>query len=495
MSQTTIPLAYTLTASAPVLPPPLPAGPLFGASAVIPPRRRASGELSPLRLRPLAPDHVPDGPVYAWSPVALECTEDARVISPDQRSRLASYSGPLDSDENPWIGWAVQLQDACAPTVAETIKRYVDRHETLRIAFSSGVAHTGRQLVAPGAQWEPRLIADGADACASYATIAAHLATTIGPDGWPPFAFITIGELGVEPGELVLLGAFDHICYDGLSAYSALTEVPGIHAGVIEGQQPPPAAPSHVDHAHDQAMSCAALSRDDVRLQPWWDVVHSEAFTALPAPLQAEPGRNYPQLVDHLFIADKDMSDAFAHLMKQKGLSQASAFSAVLLRALAVQGNPELALLISQHGRPSREWATAAGWFASVSPVRLAVEHTGSIEQIAGHLQQSGRSGAAHTPLATVSDLLGVPVEPALVLSYVCGPQLEGYSGWNASQARLLISNAPPGHQIHAWVSRMDEGTWLDIRYPRTENARQWVTQLTMTMQELVEASLRDGRI
>ncbi|MGK5548537.1 hypothetical protein ACSNOH_27960 [Streptomyces sp. URMC 127] len=78
----------------------------------------------------------------------------------------------------------------------------------------------------------------------------------------------------------------------------------------------------------------------------------------------------------------------------------------------------------------------------------------------------------ADVPLARVAELLGVPLRPRFMVSYMDFRRVPGARHWGEWRAAALRSRRVDAHEVYLWVNRSFEGVYLSFRYPDTVRGR-----------------------
>ncbi len=457
-----------------------------------------------LRIGPLTDRDVAAGEVTAWVPTTgtleaiLDVAVDPRRPSYEQLHRLRStHADPAPDAPNPWIAFGVRLPGADGSSVAETLHRYVDRHETLRssLLLSPGGDVVRRTLPAGSVRFERRPLGRTRTPAQTRRVLEDYLGRQTHPLSWPSYAFVTVGHPDPPHVDAVtLFGAFDHLVYDGYSTYNDLSKVPESHAAVLRGEPAGAPAASHVDFSDAEHTRWAGLGVDDPQLDPWREIVDEHGVVAPPPEATGvRRGDLLPHALFSLPVASRADSEAFARLMGASGHSSAMAFTALLVQAIADLGEPTVRCLFSVHGRPDPAAAESTGWYARLAPLRIdltgALDLGDSAERT--HAAWRRSTDASELPLPLVAQTLGRPLHPCLVVSYIYGERLPGHHIWPRYQSRTFVGAVRPSDQIHLWISRMPEGTSLDIRIPDLPQTASWAGSVAARMHERLSAVLQ----
>lgn len=443
-----------------------------------------------MRVTPMTPQHLRAGPLTLFAPTHATLTRmataplDPRRLSYDQRDRARSAAADRNLEHldpplpSPWIGLTVDLAGASPDSVAETLRRFVTKHESLR----SGITLT------PAGDEERRTIAGHAyDVIASplglgtteenFTRLQHVFAATTSATQWPAHGFATISDPTRPDLPTRLVIAVDHSTYDGLSAYLNLAELPTIHDAVLKCEAPDQPAISFVDFAEQERSLGDFMSPEEPRLQPWRRLVgHGRELPGLPPSMGVARGEPHPHAMVSLTVATPEESDTYAQVAHREGQTAPMAFTGLLAAGLAAQGDRVIRCLFSTHGRPCRESMASVGWYAAVAPMVIDLNNAHRLDEImtiTANSWQEAQPGSV-IPLGLAADLLGHPVTPALVISYIHGERIAGHERWRSTSAQIVVGDVPPSDQVHVWINRMPEGTTFDIRLPDTDRCHEW---------------------
>lgn len=439
-----------------------------------------------MQLGPMHPHHLPPGALSIWQAHDVHLENDDRRPAPDQRWRALGHAS-AEAGANPWLAWQVRLPHATHDSVARAMQAYVQRHGSLTCALAvDGASVTRQRLVSP-ARWAVGRTQPDQRGEENHAAVTAHFDAVATPLGWPTFGFVTIGDLDGSEAGVLLVAGFDHVAYDGLSGYQAMVEVHALHEALLAGAAlPPEPAPSHVDHAHEQAEREPVLAQCPDRMAAWRAIMDGDDLAGLPSASGVARGERHEHTHLNLWIASAEETDEFAARVKARGLPAGVALSALLLRAIAALGDTHIRCLYSVHGRAGADWMGSAGWFAGVIPLEVRLEDVDSVTQCIEKVAQSAKraTAAGGLSLPTVSEAVGRPLAPSMVLSYVSGSSFPGHARWAELECSTYIAPPPASDQMHAWITRMPSGTTLDVRAPGTDSCLRWLQTLSELMRE-----------
>nr|WP_257907724.1 hypothetical protein [Janibacter limosus] len=221
---------------------------------------------------------------------------------PDQRPPSHDQLGRLHEDpdgSNRWsarIGLSVLLPDATTESVGRTLTEWFRQHESLRSHLTLDDEQPHRRTLAPEHVDFTPVVLGGHDPEALRELLTHEFHTRCRPTRRPACALFTVE---VEHGH-VLHAAFDHITFDGLSAYAAVGHLAGLHTAVVNEVHRPHTSPSHVDPAATEIAVCEDVDTGDERLGPRRDFLRGGRIPAAPAASGIDPeGRYDHDLVRH----------------------------------------------------------------------------------------------------------------------------------------------------------------------------------------------------
>ena len=475
-----------------------------------------------MRIAELSPAAISAGRVVTWtmSPATLAAARsqplDPRPVTANQEAHLVNSARrgaadaadlrrpggdvrvvgePVtgrDADSAPWIGLGVQLAGATEHSVPAALHRFIERHETLRsvicLDHADGTAGTDgtdgtrparRTVPAAAIELVPTDLGQIDDPAAAYARVSEHLAQHTDPLRWPSYGFVTVAA----DGDVTLYAAWDHLHFDGFSMVIALCELPVIHADVVSARTCSlPAAGSFADYAAQERAACAGLTRDDARMEPWIKLLADDGgLPGLPAATGVAIDDRLPQRTRSIPLATPARSQAFADHAASQGIAPSTAFLAVLLAQIAETDDGHFAGLLSTHNRAQARWLNAVGWFAGLAPVAISFGGATDLSTICALTEQARQASqaAAELPFSLVNQVLGVPLVPTLVVSYLDVRRVPGHDVWSTTRCQGYLGRVMPSAGMHIWLNRYhDEGLLLEVRGPDTDRCNAWVGQL-----------------
>lgn len=443
---------------------------------------------------PLTTADVPAGHLRLWAPTASSLSALA-VALPDLRR--PSYDQEMRVHEDPageapvsaWIGLRTLLGATTPSDVGETLTRFVAQHESLRSSFTVGGAGILRRtLAAYDLRFEPL---DCGELTAEQACtiLTEHFFRVCRPTGMPPYAFATVET---DRGAY-LYAAFDHVSFDGLSAYNAIAALAALHAEVRRGDPVPPPMPSYADIGESERRVGESLSPTDPRLDVWRAFFSAGRTPDAPHSSGVIRGERYDHELVTQPIATASAVSQLTETWRARSVSSGVLWTALLLEALAdpVRSATTVSTMISTHNRPSPAWLGSMGWFAGVAPLQL---HVAPETTINGWIHQCAlawrpAAAAGGFPLPLVARALGVNVEPTLVLSLIDSSRIMGHERWADLEGRIFLGEVAPNGQIHVWLSLLPDGAYLTTRLPIAEGSHPWIERGADRMRRLTAAA------
>ena len=406
---------------------------------------------------------------------------DPRPPSYDQLGRL--HEDPDGEAEwSAWIGLSVLLPEATTESVRQTLTEWFRQHESLRsqLRLVDGEP-VRRTLEAEDVAFTPAPLGEH-DADELRELLQREFNAGCRPTRQPACVFFTVAA---EHGH-VLHAAFDHITFDGLSAYSGVGAIAGLHTAIISGMHEPQTSPSYVDSTAPEISFGESTTPDDPRLEPWRDFVRSGSVPGAPPESTIDPGASYDHGLVRHEICDGDLAARLDLCYATEGIPTGMLWTAILMQAIG--GDPHV--LMSTHGRPSSLWIESVGWFAGVAPLALSLPADAETRDwvVEGNRVWREVAPAAALPLGLVQSLLEVPMEPQIVLSIIDGSRIDGHEWWRTLGSRIHLGDVPPSSQTHVWLTILPEGVSLVTRLPEAPDSRTWLDGVAERFARIVEA-------
>ncbi|WP_286930940.1 MULTISPECIES: condensation domain-containing protein [Aeromicrobium] len=446
---------------------------------------------------------VPAGDIHLWVPRSstlrafATAPPDPRPVTPDQQRRLdiASLPRHVDDEVNPWIGLRATLHGADFVSLAGTLRRFCARHESLRCMFvrRDDGSYERRIVDAELIGFQPRHVGHFADPGEAFDAVMAELDDLTGPLSWPAATVITVTD---ENGDITVFAAFDHVTFDGYSAYLTMGELKlHLEAELNHAPLPTPVG-SYVDFAVEQRAIQDAITVDSPALEPWRRA--ADATGNLPG-LPRGTGVRRGDLIQHRMryptFAGPRLSKAFHRWCERNDVPPALAFTAVLLRAMvAEEPDDRLTVLMSTHNRHRQEWHQAIGWFSGIVPMTVDMGRDLPLTELARRTAEAWQFArtAETIPLPLANQLLGTTMRPAAVVSFLDSRHCPGRDGWEEMDSTVFLGEVEPSDEMHLWVNSMPYGTELVHRTPDTPPCIEWLDRVMNRMREQMVAVTRE---
>lgn len=442
---------------------------------------------------------LPDGPLRLtlWSAgpevsgVIAESSVDERPLTSDQYGRLCQAFGPQTDDGSaPWIAVTTRLEHATEASIAGMWRRFIDRHESLRATYEGASTADGawsftRRVLPPGqTTLVPTDLGTYADRQSAWAAITREFARQALPSNWPAAALITVQD----GPDAIVFAAFDHVTFDGYSAYLTVDELPHLHRCELQDVATVAPAGSYLDFAVSQRSAQEALTVDSECLTPWRTALSQEGtLPGLPHGTGVTRDMAVPHRMSLAALATPEQTASFVSYCKLRYVPVGLGFSALLLHAIqAEEPTDRISVLMSTHNRDQPQYHHAIGWFAGVAPLTVDIPAdlslTDAMQRVAQEWVHSATASILTIPL--VNDLLGAKAVPSLVLSYLDAHRCPGWQDWTRNGAEVLLGPIPHSDQMHLWINVMPEQTEFLYRIPDTQDCRDWIQRVVGRMRD-----------
>ncbi|MFC7329857.1 condensation domain-containing protein [Marinactinospora rubrisoli] len=377
-----------------------------------------------------------------------------------------------------WLATVFELPGTVDPVALRAaLRHWIGRHETLRSTFRHTRGELRRRTLAPeDVSVRPAVvghIADGAE-------IARHLDDLFDratdPLDWPSYAFATIAH---ADSTTVCL-AFDHLNVDGYSVLLVAHEIQTLYAAEISGT---PVAlgevGSYVDFGSAERIQAAALGGDHPTVRRWRDFLGAgDGLPRFPVEVRSGPGEPAWQSGRcEWLLSSEEAAAAETACRAGRGSLFTAVLAAAALAGNELSGAPVFRTLIPFHTRSKTWWAASLGWYIGLAPLELSVpEHGGFGDLVRG----AGRAAReirpmAKVPFARVCELLGTPLRPRFVLSYMDLRATPGSERWPEWNARACYARVASRDEVYLWINRTHEGVYATCRYPSSGHAAEHV--------------------
>lgn len=438
---------------------------------------------------------VPAGDVHLWVPRSTTlrafatAAPDPRPVTPDQQRRLEVAGLPRDPDDdvNPWIGLRATLHEADFTSFAGTLRRFCARHESLRCMFARRPDGSfERRIVAPELiEFQPRSLGRHDDPGEAFDAVMAELDDRTGPLSWPAATVVTVTD---ERGDLTVFAAFDHVTFDGYSAYLTIGELKQHLRDELAHAPLPEPVGSYVDFAVEQRAIQEAIGPDDPALEPWRRAADASGdLPGLPRATGVRRGDRLRHHVRYPTFAGPRLSTAFGQWSRDHGIPQALAYLTVLMQAMsAEEDDGRLTVLLATHNRNRPQWHEAIGWFSGIVPVQVDLGRDLPLVEAVRRTVEAWQFGrtAETVPLPLANRLLGTHMRPATVLSFMESRHCPGREDWAEMDSTVFLGEVEPSDEMHVYINAMPYGTELIHRAPDVPTCTEWLDRVASRMRE-----------
>lgn len=216
---------------------------------------------------------------------------------------------------------------------------------------------------------------------------------------------------------------------------------------------------------------------------------------SFPLPDGLAPGSQVPQESTCTTILSEAEAKAFATWCRATGISTTAGFLGALSLAVrrldpsaAVGDEHPFRALVSTHTRYDLRWAEALGWFTAVAPFEVVMRGDAELPDVLSDVDAAwtGAKLGAGLPMARVGALLGRPIEPRFVVSYLDARRVRGADRWVDWNACALIGDVGPTDQVYVWINRMPTETYLTWRYPGNDICRSQVLGVNEIIRHII---------
>ncbi|GHC40329.1 hypothetical protein GCM10010507_13130 [Streptomyces cinnamoneus] len=430
---------------------------------------------------------VRPGTLTVWRPVAVDehpasWRADARPASHAQEAHVTQWpAAPRPSPS--WIATAFELPGPLSTEALETaLLLWIDRHESLRSHLVPDGTGLRRTTLAPGAAAVRGSVVGtylSGDALAHR--IEELFDREAVPPGWPSYLFATV----THPEATTLYLGCDHSNVDGYSMALAAYEIRRLYEAALHGMRLELAeVGSFPDFAARERQAAELVGGDHETVVRWRAFMEATGgrMPDFPAPVEADEAGSAPQHNGLEWLLDADEAAAFGALCRRAGGSFCAGLLACLAMAADVQGEVarrrgSFSTLMPFHTRNQAQWTWSVGWYVGLAPLRFAARAEDGFAALTGRAMAALQEARpmAEVPVARVTELLGAPVEPRFVVSYMDFRHVPGARQWTDWKAAMVRSHRIHPHEVYLWINRTHEGAYVSFRHPRTEQAEKAV--------------------
>ncbi|MFK0294381.1 condensation domain-containing protein [Streptomyces sp. NPDC090442] len=438
----------------------------------------------------LAEYHVAPGLLREWTlegrpfDEAAGSAEGATPLSYNQEwhlkflAKLAERGATIPM----WMGFAFEIPGPLDVEVfRETLRVWVERHETLRSAFRAVGARTERFTVAPDRVSVNDAVLGGfAGSDGMSAWLQERIDDATGAFRWPSHVVETVERAD----STTVIVALDHAHTDGLSVMTAVKEWQELYATVAAGRRiDHQHVGSYVDFSVAERAAADRIGADHPAVGAWERFIEAGGAKLLEFPLDL--GVAEGELLPHTKLDTRLLDARAAEAVEAACHSVGGGFLAGLLAVFAVvaheiTGEPVYRTVMPLHTRSRSEWLHSMGWYIGIGPVEIETPTAHSFRDVVPLAHQSARTALrlSRVPIVRIAELLGIEEElerrmPEVFpfVSYTDTRVIPGAQRWPEWNARPVVRMKTRGNRVNTWVHRTHEGVWMTVRYPGTETA------------------------
>lgn len=416
------------------------------------------------------------------------------------RRFLANQAG--GRPQSSWVGVVFDVPgrlDTAAMSTAFT--KWVRRHPTLLTWFTAdGDRLQRRAIPAEAFAVEPVPLGTYGSGAVVRDRLWEYLTSGTSPLSWP--SFVVGAVLRDERDASTVWFGVDHSHSDGYSAALVFSELRALYeAELTGGEALLPAAGSYVDYCVLDRENTALIGLDDPGVRRWVDFYRAGPAPGFPLDLGTEPGMGYPGVPVEVELFDAAEAEAFAGACKRLG----AGFTAGVLASLAVTGHDLGGVeryrgLSVVHTRMEQRWQHTQGWLINLIPVEFpAAEGFGKAVAAAQESLAAAQDAARVTPMQIMelapelADTVQSDAAAAYpIVSYGDGRHVPGSRDWAAANCHSLEGPGTSG-EVHLWVNRLWDRTYLKTRYPDTPAAQRNVPRFLTHLRDVLHTVALTG--
>ncbi len=438
----------------------------------------------------LADYPVPDGALEEWFPTSDgPWAEDDRVLSFVHEAHL--NRDPAAGTSLSWLGTAFDVHGPLDhDAFRRTLQAFVDRHEVLRTdTHTDDAGGVHRRTTAPGTVDVDRIVF-ATRTPSNFDRLQRMFDEHASARSWPSYVFATVSRTD----RFTVFFAGDHSILDGFSIVLVAHELTELYDSIRAGRTPQlPSVGSYVDFGHRERKSGPAPGAARRALDIWRSALDGSGLPEFPLPLG--PRTSSAQASISRWLLDADGARAFGEACREVGVTSFAGTMACLGLASydvldADSPNRHIFRTVTPvHTRHEPQWEAALGWFVGLAPLQFTVDAE-SFPATARLAEAAIRRvvPAGEFPFDRIRHLVGAPVEPRFVVSYLDIRSLPGAQTWPERNARALRSRQYT-HDVYAWINRTPEGINLSMRFPGNEiapaGAHRWSDALGVRVAEV----------
>ncbi|WP_305092235.1 condensation domain-containing protein [Prescottella sp. R16] len=442
------------------------------------------------------------GMLTEWLPEATaQWADDPRPASYIHEAHLRrTADGTHDDGRESWLGAAFRLSgplDHDAFRVA--VREWIDRHEPLRSHAELGADGLIRRRTVPpgGIDLDEVRHEFEFDEDTVQERVLDLFDELTSPHRWPAYLFVTLEHTDPEDGCTVFFAA-DHSLIDGFSVVLVAHELTALYCEAAAG---PPAllvpTGSYIDFGAEERSAAVGVDHRHSAVDVWRGALMRSKgrLSEFPLDLGPKPVRRVAQRAVSEWVFDAAQAAAFNALCHRSGQNFFAGILAGVAEAnLALTGNTLLRTVTPVHTRHDQRWATSLGWFVGLAPIEFDIAGAPDFAAATARAAEaiSATKPAAKIPFARVEEILGVPIRPRFVVSFMDVRFVPMAQEWPEIQARALRSRHY-SHDVYLWVNRTPHGVNVSVRFPGTDTATENVVRFLAHVREALTAALGSG--
>lgn len=453
----------------------------------------------------LADYAISPGMLTEWLPEATtDWAQDDRPASYIHEAHLRrTADGTHDDGRESWLGAAFRIPGPLDHDAFRTaVRQWIDRHEPLRShAELTADGRIRRYTVEPGGidlnevrhEYE-------FDEDTVYERVHDLFDELTSPHRWPAYLFVTLEHSDPDDpaAECTVFFAADHSLIDGFSVVLVAHEITSLYT---EAQAGPPAllvpAGSYIDFGAQERALAATADQRHPSVACWRSAyVRSKGrLSDFPLDLGPRPVERVAQRAVSEWVFDAAQAAAFNTVCHRAGQNFFAGVLACLAEAnLELTGNTVFRTVTPVHTRNDPHWATSLGWFVGLAPIEFDIAGTTDFASAAARAAEAMASTkpAAKVPFARVEEILGIPIRPRFVVSFMDIRFVPMAQQWPEIQARALRSRHYT-HDVYLWVNRTPHGVNISARFPgtptATENVFRFLARARRALAEVVPSA------
>ncbi|QCQ92041.1 condensation domain-containing protein [Rhodococcus sp. SGAir0479] len=450
----------------------------------------------------LADYAISPGMLTEWLPEATGTwAQDERPASYIHEAHLRpTADGTHDDGRESWLGAAFRI---AGPLDHDAFRRaartWIDRHEPLRSHAELGAdGRISRHTLGPGGVDFDEVRHEYEFDTATVLERVHHLFDELtSPHRWPAYLFVTLEHSDPEAGCTVFFAA-DHSLIDGLSVVLVAHELTSLYTEAMAG---PPAllvpAGSYIDFGADERAAAATVDRRHPAVEVWRQAFLRSKGRLSEFPLDLGPRtvERVPQRAVSEWVLDAAQAVRFNTVCHRAGQNFLAGVLACLAEAnTELTGNTVFRTVTPVHTRNDPHWATSLGWFVGLAPIEFDIAGAVDFADVATRAAEAvaATKSAAKVPFARVEEILGTPIRPRFVVSFMDVRFVPMAQQWPEIEARALRSRHYT-HDVYIWVNRTPHGVNISARFPETplatENVLRFLARTRRALADVVPST------